>query len=295
MRTGDPNVAATATSEAIGGREEGMGAIGIILPSSGPISSRRTDLRKIRRRVRLRMTGSVKGDTVKRGSRRSAPSEGAEKQESAPPGERQARKLPLQPAKRRPAAIGVAVALAVVGGLLAWNAAQSSGSSPYLVTNQTIERGQTIDQSALGTIEVVGDPSGLIPAENASELIGQVSTMDLAPGTAVTKENTAPSLGVPKGQSVVGLALEAGKLPSRALHAGDTVLIVQTPTAGAAPQQNDVQIATVVGTVEATRVDEVSGRSVVDVRVGAADTPKVAAWAASETVSIALQQSGSPR
>lgn len=201
--------------------------------------------------------------------------------------------LPTPASKRRPAAIGIAVALAVVGGLLAWAAAQSSGASPYLVVGQHIQRGEQIQQGMLTTIGVVGEPEQLVPAEAAAELIGQVATMDLAPGTAVTRQNTASTLGVPQGQAILGLALEAGRLPARQLSAGDVVLVVHTPPPGQnpAPGQGgeDPVIRTATGTVEATTVDEVSGRTVVDVQIRAADSAQVASWAAAGSVSIALQ------
>lgn len=208
-------------------------------------------------------------------------------------GVRKGNRLPRQAAKRRPAAIAVAVALAVIGGLVAWSAFQSSGAKPYLVMNQSVERGDQITQTMLGSIDVVGEPGGMVAAENSASVIGQVATMDMAGGTAVTAENTAESLGVPEGTGVIGLALEAGQLPSRPLHAGDAVLIVETPAVGqgttASPQ--DTEIRTIAGTVESTAVDEISGKTVVDVLVQAADSAQVAIWGASGAASLALQSS----
>lgn len=202
-----------------------------------------------------------------------------------------ARRLPKQTSKRRPAAIAVAVALAVVGGLVAWSAFQSSGASPYLVVNQSVQRGDQITQAMLGSIDVVGEPAALISTDDAASVVGKVATMDLADGTAVTTENTAVSLGVPEGRSVIGLALEAGKLPARPLRAGDTVLIVETPAVGqTAPSAGGgAGVRTVTGTVESTAVDDLSGKTVVDVVVPAGDAPQVATWGASGTASLALQ------
>ena len=150
-----------------------------------------------------------------------APEAAPAEQTAAGPG-----RMPVAAPKRRTGALALAVALAVIGGLLMWMFQQSSAATAYLTVNKQVDRGTVIEQSMLSTVEVVGEPANLIPAQNSRQVIGKVATADLAPGTTVTGQNTADSLGVETGRTVVGLALSSGRLPGRELKAGDQVQVV---------------------------------------------------------------------
>lgn len=190
--------------------------------------------------------------------------------------------------KRRVGGVAVAAALAVVGGVVAYTASQTNHASPYLVANQTIERGERIESSMLTTVEAAGEPATLIPASEAQSVIGQVATTDLQQGSTITRTSTAANLGVGKGESIVGLALEAGRLPTRHLAAGDRVTVVKIPSKGNTAEQN-APTEMVSGVVEGSGKDEASGKSTVEVRVRAEDSAKVAAWAASDAAAVVLQ------
>ena len=165
-----------------------------------------------------------------------------------------------------------AVALAVIGGLLMWVFQQSSAATAYLTVNKQVDRGTVIEQSMLSTVEVVGEPANLIPAQNSRQVIGKVATADLAPGTTVTGQNTAESLGVETGRTVVGLALSSGRLPGRELKAGDQVQVVYTPNAEAAGAA--LSQAPIPAVVEGTGHD--------------------AAWGAKDAASVILGASAAP-
>lgn len=203
-------------------------------------------------------------------------------------GPRGAHAAPSPVGKRRVGGVAVAAALAVVGGVVAYTASQSNHASPYLVANQSIERGQRIESSMLTTVEAAGEPSSLIPASEAQSVIGQIATTDLEQGSTITRTSTAANLGVEKGESIVGLALEAGRLPTRHLAAGDPVTVVYIPSK-ANPQDLSAPTETVSGVVEGSGTDEASGKSTVEVRVRAEDSAKVAAWAASDSAAVVLQ------
>lgn len=201
-------------------------------------------------------------------------------------------RMPVAAPKRRTGALALAVALAVIGGLLMWMFQQSSAATAYLTVNKQVDRGTVIEQSMLSTVEVVGEPAHLIPAQNSRQVIGKVATADLAPGIPVTGQNTADSLGVEPGRTVVGLALSSGRLPGRELKAGDQVQVVYTPNAEAVGDARTQ--APIPGVVEGTGHDDASGARIVDLNISEADAAVVAAWGAKDAASVILGASAAP-
>ena len=190
-------------------------------------------------------------------------------------------------AKRRVGGVAVAAALAVVGGVVAYSASLTNDARPYLVANQAIERGDRIESSMLTTVDVAGDPGSLVPADESGTVIGQVAVTDLEPGSTITRTSTAARVGVDDGQALVGLALEAGRTPSRDLNAGDPVLVVFTP--GNDNADRDKRGESVAAVVETSGVNEASGKITVDVRLSSKDAPTVASWAATDSASVVMQ------
>ena len=92
------------------------------------------------------------------------------------------------------------------------------------------------------------------------------------------------------GESLVGLALEVGRLPAREMAAGDHVQVLFTPgnqnTKAGDENQNHDPVAAVV---EASHHDQNSGKTTVDLRVKQADAQKVATWGAAGTASVIMQ------
>ena len=201
--------------------------------------------------------------------------------------------MPTAAPKRRPAALGVALSLAAVGGLAFWNFQQDSEASPYLTVNKGIARGEVIEQSMLATVDVTGEPQHLVPAESAEQVIGKVATADLSAGTTLTQSSATDGLGVEEGEAVVGLSLAAGRLPSRDLVAGDEVRVIYTPTTEQVANDLDggtagTQVEPIEAVVEGTGHDDASGNTVVDLSVAGEDAPTVAEWGAKTSASIAL-------
>lgn len=200
------------------------------------------------------------------------------------------RPAPTPVAKRRVGGVAVAVALAALGGLGAFVGTQANEAKPYLVVNAPVERGQKIESSMLSSVRVAGDPSVLVPATEAQQIQGQVATTDLQPGSTITRTSTATSLGVEDGESLVGLALEVGRLPAREMVAGDHVQVLFTPgnqnTQAGDESQNHDPVAAVI---EASHHDQNSGKTTVDLRVKQADAQKVATWGAAGTASVIMQ------
>lgn len=202
------------------------------------------------------------------------------------------RRTPVSSPKRRHGALALALALAVIGGLLMWWFQQTSGAQQYVKVNTALERGDRVERSQLAAIEVIGEPVELIPVDQVEEIIGQVVTSDVASGTPLTSAAIAPDLGVQEGQSIVGVAVGAGRLPSRALSAGDQVQVVFSPSteaAGqAAGQHSSSSRAPISATVEGTGRDDAGNRTIVDLSVPAEDSATVAQWGAQDSVSLVL-------
>lgn len=196
-------------------------------------------------------------------------------------------RTPVASPKRRKGALALSLALAVIGGLLTWVFLQSSGAEQYLRVNHAMERGDRIDRTQLSVVEVVGDPGHLIPVQRVDEIVGQIVVSDVAPGTPLTSGMLTTQLGVEEGRSVLGVAVAPGRLPSRALVAGDQVQIVFTP---ASENQADTTARPepLVATVETTGRDDAGNRTIVDLSITNADAPTAAAWAAQDSVSLVL-------
>ncbi len=183
----------------------------------------------------------------------------------------------------------MAVSLAALGGLGAFVGTQANEAKPYLVVNAPVERGQRIESSMLSSVRVAGEPSMLIPASEAQQVEGQVATTDLQPGSTITRTSTAATLGVENGESLVGLALELGRLPSRELAAGDRVMVLFTPGGQTKADEGNQDRNPVAAIVEASAHDQNSGKSTVDLRVSQAEAQKVATWGAAGTASVIMQ------
>lgn len=211
----------------------------------------------------------------------------------AEPGQGGSSPMPVSAPKRRTGALALALALAVIGGLLMWFFQQSSAAQAYITVNRAVDRGAVIQRDMLTTVDVVGEPSQLIRAEDASQVIGKVATMDLSEGSTLTTTNTAAGLGVDQGRTVAGLSLQAGRLPSRTLKAGDQVQVIYTPSADlAAPGARMPD--PIPATVEGTSTDETSGNRIVDLNLAEADAATVASWSAKDAVSVVLGANAAP-
>ncbi len=225
---------------------------------------------------------------IKRGMKNPDPASAAEAETTAGGSAR----MPVAAPKRRTGALALSLSLAVIGGLLMWAFQQSSAATPYLTVNRSVDRGTVIDQGMLSTVDVVGEPAHLIPAADFRQVLGKVVTADLGEGSPVTDQNTADSLGVEQGKTVVGVALGAGRLPARELKAGDQVQVIFTPNTD---MGQDVQSqAPIAAVVEGTGRDEASGNYLVDLNVPESNASAVAAWAARDAVSVILGSSAAP-
>lgn len=197
---------------------------------------------------------------------------------------------PASPPKlrRRPWLAMVSIMLVTLGGVAAWWLVTSSSTAePVLAVARTVDRGTVIEDGDLIVATVAPDPAlRTVPASNREEIVGQRATADLSAGSLLTPGSVAAGLVPEQGQSLVGIPVTDGQIPSTALRPGDAVRLVATPRAGddlpeAPPEAFDATVVT-------TDVIEETGAVVVDVTVPTDSAARVAALAGTGRVVIVL-------
>ncbi len=190
--------------------------------------------------------------------------------------------------RRRPAVLGLGVALVAAGGLTtAWLVSTSGTTTPVVVAAAPVLRGQVLTAEQLTTAEVSGlAPASLTPAAELDSLVGQTVVVDVPVGTPVPTSAVTTDPIPTAGQAVVGILLPAGQAPTVDLLPGARVRIVATPRA-----QEDVPASIGTGTAAvlvSTSVDEISGNTVANVAVPAPQAATLAALAATGRAALIL-------
>ena len=190
--------------------------------------------------------------------------------------------------RRRPAVLGIGLALVAVGGLTAaWFATAVDSSTPVVVAAAPLLRGQVVTADQLTTGQVSGvAASAITPADQLPSLIGKTVVTDVPAGATVPGSALADESLPAAGESVVGILLPPGQVPTVALRPGARVRIVATPRS-----QDDPPLTTPRGTeavLVSTSTDESTGHTVANVEVPAAQAPAVAALAATGRAALVL-------
>jgi hypothetical protein len=184
-----------------------------------------------------------------------------------------------------------AAALIVVGGLLNVFLFTSVGHpDEVFAVSHSIPRGTTLTAGDLTSVALAsGQSSPAISTSSPSEVIGNVTTVDLLKGSLITPAAVAATQQVPAGRALVGLSLKASQLPAEPLAAGDRVEIV--PVATDATDSTGgamVTTSTVSGVVSDSTVDQQSGTTIVDVYVSQTVAADLTSRAAAGSVAIYL-------
>jgi hypothetical protein len=196
--------------------------------------------------------------------------------------------------RRRPGLLVAGVAMVAVGALaVMWLVTSTGHRREVVVTARDVEYGATITAGDLSTTAVAVDPAvAVIPASREASLIGRVATAHLARGSLLT-ESDAISMGVlSAGQVLVPLPLTSAKVPADGLRAGDRLVVVDAPPAGADPIPGDPQ--TFAAQVVRVGSPDVNGTVVVDVVASSHDGPALATRAATGRFAILVEPT-SPR
>lgn len=181
------------------------------------------------------------------------------------------------------------MALGILGGV--WLVNRAGHRVGVLVVARAVPYGAVITADDLGRAEVSVDPTvATIPASDASRVVGRVAGTTLTPGALLSWSALTDRAPPGPGQVLVALALPATRMPAGSLHAGDSVLVVDTPPAdGAAPT---LPPSTIPATVVRLGQPDPNGVTVVDVTVNSTDGPALAARSATGRIALVLQPRG---
>lgn len=190
---------------------------------------------------------------------------------------------PALPRRRSSRRLLIAVVLGVVGALLAVYAYRTAVTRDGVVAvARPLPAGSVVQPTDLREVLLPPD-SGLatVAWREVDSVIGMIVASELRSGQVLTPDSvTAERIPAP-GDAVVGLSLEAGRMPATALEPREDVLVVAT---GGAPPRR----AVIVRSGEA----DLSGRRTVDVLVPQADAEELAVASAEGRVVLVLVGSG---
>jgi hypothetical protein len=174
--------------------------------------------------------------------------------------------------------VSIGVILVVLGALGAWRfvGVAASGTHPYLAVFKPVPIGARISAADLQVVKITS-AAGLNPigADQESRVIGMHAKVELVAGSLLTPDELTDAGSPGAGQALVGLQLKPNQRPSRTLHSGDKVTLIETPDATATnvdPNAAPTWQATVLDVAKAAD----DGTQVVDVIVDAGDISPIA-------------------
>lgn len=209
---------------------------------------------------------------------------------------------PAPPAPQRPAAVQlrarrstllivVGILCASLGGLaMAWAWTNAQESQTVVLMANTVGRGEQIEAADL-TTTTLGRAVGVavVPADQASGLIGQHARVDL-PAGSLPGPDSAGAQAVPSGMAQVGLRLAAGRLPNQLLPAGSRITLIAVPSSMDTDTEPGAQFDAFV--VAPPRATTDGNAWLVDVQLDAEFAPAVAALAAAERLAVVRKAEG---
>lgn len=190
-------------------------------------------------------------------------------------------------ARRRPALIGLGVALTAAGALGAsYLVTSTSEAVQVVVVTSAVIPGDQLTADDLSTASISLDPTvQTIPGEQLTELVGQYATVELLPGSLLTSAAVAPQPTTPAQASTVGVVLTPAQMPSEPLAPGRQVLLVETPAAGetleGAPLSTQAQVLSTSPVVD-------TNQTVVNVALETGPAAPLAARAAAGRLALVL-------
>lgn len=201
----------------------------------------------------------------------------------------------VRPARSRvrPLTIAAAVALILLGVLGSVFAYQATARTHAVVgIRNDVQRGAVIAAADLQTVQVGVDPAlHPVPGNQLASMVGKRAARDLSAGSLLTASDVSDTVVPAKDESVLGLALAPGMLPSEPLLPGDKVRIVPVPTtvqgATSAPKPLSAAIPGVV--VSVSKDPSNPSNTIVNVSVAASQAIDLAAAAGAGKVVVVLE------
>jgi hypothetical protein len=197
--------------------------------------------------------------------------------------------------RRRPGLMVAGIALTALGALVAaWLVTTAGDRTDVLVMARDVPYGSTIRTADVVSAPVAADPRvATVPAADLASVVGKIAATNLAAGTLLSSAELT-SKGPPGPNEVlVPLAVTAQRLPVGGLAAGDRLLVVDAPAAGADPPQTEPAAFTV--TVARIGTPDLNGVSVIDVVAAQQQGPALATRAATGRFAlVVLSAKGAP-
>jgi hypothetical protein len=219
---------------------------------------------------------------------------------SAPPAVQRAAAAavkPPQPRRTRPLLVLAGVLVSIICALLAAALVRAAGqATPVLAVTRDIPQGEKITDGDLAVVQIQTPPP-LTPvrADQRAAVVGHYAAVPLVAGALLVDGHVTDEPVPGPGNALVPVSVKAGKMPARALTAGDKLNLVVVPdpraaTAGA-DEQGSTPLAppvTFEGTVHAVSAPAPNGDVVVDVIVNAGDAPTIAGLNAQDRLAITV-------
>lgn len=184
-------------------------------------------------------------------------------------------------ARRSPRMVALGI-LCVVLGALGGGAlyASTSDNASVVMMTRDVTRGQAITAQDLAAVNLPGPVvNGAIPAEHLDDFVGATALSDL-PSGAFPAHRHLGERPLPEGHSLVGLRLEAGRIPGTTLAPGTQVRLVGLG-------ENESITHATVATVPVR--GEHDSYYLLDVVVAQGDAPLVAALAAGDELALVAE------
>lgn len=194
-------------------------------------------------------------------------------------------------ARRDTRLVVIGILCACLGALaMAWAWSGTQDSRQVVLMAGSVARGELIESHHL-TTTTIGRAQGVsvLPADQASELVGQYARADLPAGSLVGPDSVGARV-VPAGAAQVGLRLSAGRLPNQPLPAGSFVTLVEVPSAMDADRSPGIQFEATVASSPVPTSD--GGSWLLDVQVDQYSAPNIAALAAAERIAVVRNGDG---
>lgn len=173
----------------------------------------------------------------------------------------------------------LAVVLAVAGAFLAAYAYRGAVVRDGVVAMaRPVPFGAVVQIADLREVQLPSD-AGLVTVAwlDVGTVVGMLAATDLRAGQTVTPDSVTGDRSPAPGEAVVGLSVEAGRVPSSPLAARDEVLVI---TGSGSPPRR----ATIVRAGEA----DVTGRRSIDVLVPQADAEELALASVEDRIAVVL-------
>jgi len=183
--------------------------------------------------------------------------------------------------RRRSGLAVVGVVLLLLGALAGIRLVASAGDRvDVLSVARDVPLGTTITGADLQATYVSIDPGvATVPASDEATIVGQVAATHLVAGSLLAPGQVAKAGPPAAGQVLVPLAVPGTRFPAVGLHAGDRLMIVDTPVAGETVATTGASTFDV--TVARVGPPDLNGVTVVDV----ISTPDAAAALATRAAS----------